>query len=496
MSFEEEFDKIVRAKAEEENYPFDERNWEKASALIASDRKAARVLKLKKFYFPALLVIGLGTAGIVAYSLIKSDEREISVLALAPVTTNSNPSPSAAQVEINNLNTKVAGKEQTKNSGKNKVQENASEKSLSVNQMTSRSTFESSKTPSDKINSTTTTKFASVVLQQKNELPEKPLINDAAGLGTGSDQSDDPENVVLANDESAVPSKNEKISSDVAPLANTGISDKNEFKENTGETTAESISAETRQFVSEQLVSVNSNLPHETADREILATPFTVLSRYDDDYYRNHLKKTHYLNIEAGANYLMGWDTRDGKDAKGLNWFGGLNYGFYLTQKVSLGMGVQAYNISHIKQAFYMNELKEYSFGSSTSYTVISSNDLYYLAVPLKINYHLNASNTIGFGVNAAYLMSAANTVSTYSLNQENGASLPVSMRNTCIYEGTRLTNLMLSAHYKAKLTKRMNVNAELNYGLTDIFENKGSITNKETPLGLRLSLQYTLFDK
>ena len=496
MSFEEEFDKIVRAKADEENYPFDERNWEKTSSLIDADRKATRMLKLQKFYFPALLIIGLGSASIVAYNFLAPNEREVSVRSLASTTANSITSPSTAQIETNNLNKEITGSEQTKKSVESEAQENLSEKSPSGNQIITNATSKPSKIPTEKINSAAAESIASEVSRQKNEQSQAISLNDVTDMATESVQKNDLENTKIDHDKSAVASQIGKVNPDPASLAGTPASDKNEYKENAIVATSESTSAETQQFTSERLASVNSNLPYETTDRDILVMPFSMLSRYDDDYYRNNLKKKHFLNLEAGAGYLMGWDTKNGKDAKGLNWFGGLNYGFYLTQKISFGIGVQAYNIGNIEHAFYVNAKKEYSFGSSTSYTMITSNDLYYLAVPLKFNYSLNTSNTIGFGVNAAYLMSAANTVSTYSVQQEYGTSVPVSTHNTGIYEGTRLTNLMFSAHYNAKLNKRISVNAELNYGLTDIFENKGTITNKETPVGFRLSLQYTLFDK
>lgn len=496
MSFEEEFDKIVRAKAEGESYPFDEGNWEKTSSLIDADRKAVRMLKFKKLYLSALLIIGLGSASIFVYNVIKPAKQELTGLVPTAATTNSLASPSTAQGDTAPLSMDLAGNKKTKSvASENTVEEPATEKSQPIKQSLSNSTPRSSKITSAKNNPAPENHLSSVVNPTKNERTREPSINGFTAVQAKSNQNTVSERAGGDVIEPAVISKTIKIST-VVPPANSTESGINESNETPSIPTDEIVSVETHHLVSDQLAAVYSNLPYERTEMEALATPFSILSRYDDDYYRNNVKKTHFINIEAGVNYLMGWDTGNGKDAKGLNWFGGLNYGFYLTKTLSVGIGVQAYNISNIKQAFYENSKKEYSFGSSTSYTLITSNDLYYLAVPLKINYSLNASNIIGFGVNAAYLMGAANTVSTYSVQAENGTSAPVLARNTGIYEGTRLTNLMLSAHYNAKLNKRINLNAELNYGLTDIFENKGSINNKETPLGFRLSLQYTLFDK
>ena len=81
MSFEEEFDKIIRQKSEEVEFPFNEKNWEQASAMIDSDRKAARLLKYKKFRKP-LLAISIGLIGIIA-SVVYMDKvsKEESVIA-------------------------------------------------------------------------------------------------------------------------------------------------------------------------------------------------------------------------------------------------------------------------------------------------------------------------------------------------------------------------------------------------------------------------------
>ena len=47
------------------------------------------------------------------------------------------------------------------------------------------------------------------------------------------------------------------------------------------------------------------------------------------------------------------------------------------------------------------------------------------------------------------------------------------------------------------KINKRFSLNGEVMYGLTDIFLNKNALNkNTESPLGLRISVKYTLFDK
>jgi hypothetical protein len=244
----------------------------------------------------------------------------------------------------------------------------------------------------------------------------------------------------------------------------------------------------------EQLAIVYSSLPFETNDPELISTPFNYLSRYDEDYYTKGNPKTHYLNAEIGGTYLLGWSSKH--DAKGFNYFGGINYGRYLCPKTSVSVGLQVYNVSHIEQPFYTDSHKEYGFGSSTIYTVVTTNQLLYTSVPVKFNYHLNSSSLFGIGLNIGYLIAASNTVRSYRSNPEEPEADLSKTKPHGVYEGTKTTNMMLSANYKAQLCQRVGINAEFIYGLTDIFKNMGDVKNAEKPMGFRLSLQYTLFDK
>src|SRR4051812_18785644 len=70
MSFEEEFDKIIRQKSEEAKYPFDEKNWEKVSSMLDAERKATAGVFFKKFYLTGLLIVFVGAIGFIAIDSI------------------------------------------------------------------------------------------------------------------------------------------------------------------------------------------------------------------------------------------------------------------------------------------------------------------------------------------------------------------------------------------------------------------------------------------
>ncbi len=485
MSFEEEFDKIIRRKAEEEKYPFEESNWERTSMLLDAERKAERMLNLKKFYLPALMVLGIGISGILTYSYFNAKTESGSTL----VSKNENLRTDKSTEKINE-NTAIAEK------GNNpSIPQLTSENNTKQTEISEKSTNQAHTSPEGQ---TVLSSPASEVRMTRSKNTMHTAGNVRAqqvGSVANSIEPSDPANEGPGNSggqTSSLPvvkQNSQGHSSDQNNINQTPVGTVDTEPMNENVLARENIT-------SEQLSGVNSSLPYVSLNPEIRSTPFSVLNRYDEDYFKNRPKKTHYLNVEAGANYLSGWDSKGGTDAKGVNWFGGLNYGFYLSKKISVGLGVQAYNIGKITQPFYVNSKKDYGFGSTTHYTVITCNELYYVSLPLKLNYVINSSNSLGLGINAGYLVGAKNTLETYSVQDENGKSPVTREHASGVYKGISSTNLMFSMHYTAKLAKRVGVNVEFNYGLTDIFENKGTTNTLEKPMGLKLSLQYTLFDK
>jgi hypothetical protein len=487
MSFEEEFDKIIRRKAEEEKYPFDEGNWEKTSRLLDAERKTTRALNLKKLYLPAALLIILGSAGLITFNYFagNTDEHIVSVVAKAD-QQNVNTSDKSNEAQTNIVQKETTQQNNVINNhpaSMNKPVESSEPVSNNSSANSDMSAHNSAKIAPEQ-----TEEPISPIKQEKEEI--KTVSQNLAGKEPEPAQESIVNTIIPGNQNNSAAENNQ----------NASVSKDNQDEKKSGvdelllQAGAGSIEQKTE---ADWLAAVYSNLPFEMSELELMPTPFNILNRYDDDYYKNNQKpRKHYLNAEFGSNYLLGWDTKSGKDGSGFNWFGGFNYGRYLSKKISVSLGIQAYNLGNIQQPFYMNTNKEYGFGSTNSYTVVTSNNLYYLSLPLKFNYAVNSSNIIGFGINAGLLLSSNNTVETYYLLDNQKIPSGPTQKNTGVYQGTRMNNMMLSVHYLTHLTKRFGLNAEFNYGLTDIFKNMGEIQNTERPMGFRLSIQYTLFDK
>ena len=471
MSFEEEFDRIIRQKTDEADFPFDEKNWEKARHLLDAQRKVPGARNNGKFYAGALLLLSFGITGWLVFGGTKGAPLSLQT----PVSTDQKSLAVTTPIESNGNSSSKTAPERMSSSVAQPVQQltrpslNATMQQkhpLLLEKHLSSNTWEAPQNTESNVPQTRTPSSRQAMVEAPVE--SKPSKKDEA-INRATEETPVPvvmEAPSVANQDIHQP--DEPISAQVNSLA------------------------ETPEMPYEPLSYLAFPIAA-SGEAQLLPVTFNHLSIYDEDYYK--LKRhTQFLNVEAGASYLAGWDTKAGKDGKGFNWFGGLNYGIYLSKKIGVGLGIQLYNVSHIGQPFYSNSKTEYGFGSTSSQTVITSNSLYYGAIPVKFYYNINAQNQVGLGANVGMVMSSRNTVENYGLSDNVRVSASKST-NMGVYQGINTTNVMLSAFYKTQLGKRLYANGEIMYGVSDIFKNLNTV-NKERVLGIRLSLQYTLFNK
>jgi hypothetical protein len=243
------------------------------------------------------------------------------------------------------------------------------------------------------------------------------------------------------------------------------------------------------------LEGTHTALPVNGLDSGLRKTAYDFIRVYNDDYYKFKRPKTHYLSVEGGMAYLLGWDAPKGKDAKGFNLYGGLNYGIYLGKKSSLSSGLQFYNISNIEQPFFSGSHVSYDFGANGTYTVISGRSLFYAAVPLTFHYSVTGKDRLSGGLNTGILCAGLNTEENFVMQDGLKVNSQV-RRNFGIYEGMNPFNVMLTAAYSRTVSKRVKMNAEFVYGLSDIFKSKRFNTTRENIPGIRLGVHYMLSDR
>lgn len=486
MSFEEEFDKIIRQKAEEAKYSFDEASWHKVSGMLEAERKVAGAFRYKNILLSLGGLVVLGVAGYLTYS---------AYLVPTTGTTLANNSPSSAEQLVSQKSAPAAVAPSSELAASETNIENASRKETPQPKeiVASQSASPLSNTPLT--NPALAKKPATEAQTPATAVNQKPkLTAEAVSQQSGSGTTTNPEQN-HPTELAALPAPEEK---GLSPLKeeNTESALKPEQEENQNAPAQLANVTQAEQVVSESLNPIWAMLPLSDTEAQ-LKEPFPYPVIKDEDYYnKGKLNRKHYLTAEAGAMYLFGWDREAVKDGKGLDFFAGLNYGRYINRQLSISFGLQIYNIANINKPYYSVSRKEYGFGSTTIYTVVTTNNLVFASVPLRINYALNNFNVLSLGANVGYLASANSVVETYYLRDNEKINLTQPQRSNRIYEGTQSLNLMLTAAYSVQLTNRWGLKAEYVMGLTDLFKNSGTINSVEKTSGLRVGIQYTLFDK
>lgn len=467
MSFEEEFDEHIRQKSEELKYPFDEKNWEAASRLIDADRRNNPKRGWFRIYSPAILftLIGIGSIVVIDHFILQDNDRsEVITQFEAPAAVKTHESNALTQNPADNTINSTPAVEQPVVNIENAVAAPEEIQASTAPAMNVRFTKKQ----------TAQAKTTNVPVRNEKVLPVG-LQNITATFGG------------TINEEGSGNTYNNSVPHTEDP----GTSNQDE-NDNTSALVTNNNN-ETAGLTADRLVPVHFLLPLSFSNSEPSLN--IIYAVKDDDYYKPGKAKVHFMNVEAGITYLPGWSSGTEKDGKGLNWYGAVNFGIYLSKNISIGTGLQAYNITNIKKPFHSATSREYGFASVTSQTLVTASSLYYTAVPLKIFYDVDKNNRIGAGINAGYLFGSHNTVNSYDV-LDGSNILKSSEKNYGRYDGMKQFNLMLCASYSTNLNARFAINGEFIYGLTDIFDNTNYKKDAEKPLGIRLGIQYTIFNK
>lgn len=458
MKPEQQFDKNLRKKMEsaEEEFAFNEADWQKASKMMDAER-AALGSKLKKvLLLSASVFLILGSIVFLGYKYIGTETNN-NLAQSSSQKTNFNETRTTASVdylqEINNENSDALPKK-----------ENFIDAKL-IN------------SSAKELNKTTGS-------NSDAELLSNPSLNNST-----------------SNSGKIVASKKEKVyNSSSQKHAFASYEDNNSIRNQEQQTSSNkeqavnnSENAGSNMYENFYLKTKISVLPEHIIEGDIKNTSYDFIRIYDEDYYKTKKRKLHYFEAEAGTAYMFGWNTSKGTDAKGFNAYAGLNYGFLIKKHFSASIGAQVYSIGNVTKPFFTASEVNYDFGSNGTFTTVTTNSLIYFALPVKIHYAINKRNSIGMGVNTAFLFNGKNTIETYNMSDGVKSNIK-QLHNTGYYEGTNTANVMLTASYSRAVSSRIKINTELVFGLSDIYKNTESNVTFENSKGIRIGLQYTLF--
>lgn len=495
MNLDDQFDKIIKQKINEAEFPFDENNWQKASKMIDAERGAAIGAKSGKMF----LLIGtlfLGVAAGTFFFLYMNSGGLIS----SQVSQHVSVQVQSANVQGADKNEVVQAVETT-----NTASESHADQERTPAQGANASTSNYPAMTADN-NESANNDHASVS-QNNNTVENASSLNASEATSSvkgaeskpsstkASSSSPATEKVIKMNKASHAPMKKREV----LYAKNTEATNTSVLHQASTRSANDEILNATRSKESEgyDYLQMHSSLLQIWKKDEVLkSSAHDFIRIYDEDYYKRSRRKTHYMNIEVGAAYHLGWQTENGNDGSGFSPFAGINYGLYIGPRLNISLGAQYYSVDHIKNPYYKRQSFAYDFGYNGSHTEIANTSLYYLGVPLKVSRTISRFGKIGMGVNVGFLFSGKNSVTTYSERDLVKSDLQT-IKGKGYYEGMNTTNIMASAFYNHRLNQRISLNGEVMLGFSDLYNKSATLNStRENLFGFRMSVQFMLFDK
>lgn len=488
MNFEDEFDKIIRQKAEEAQFAYDDKNWQKLAGLRMQQTPAAALkTSWKKFLLPAaalLIFTGLflswyftpvpktvamlttPTMGAVLSDNEKTEEKSSGLPTdqkrSEPETKTAKDSPTQVMASDSDKNNNVR---MTKQESAKPDQIRVSDRAM-TSQATEQTNVKSELNPKSN---------ADLITELNTEFNPSESVSKSASASVS-------QNPVASNSDEKdnVPS--------VSPIeANTVFAGKAPSSFNAKGLKPVFTEAEPLRY---QWLPNRTLIMQPPVDKAEANITISALPKGQEDYV---MKNNHLLfSAYAGVHYGLGWSgtTKGSKEGAGTNYFGGIDVHSGLTEKIRVSAGLQYYNFSNMVDPYYVAEKKEYGFGYSQAFTSVTTDHLVFLAIPLKVSYQLTQTLNAGVGLNTGYLVAAHSRVDVYGIT-DGAASAVTSSGTKAIYEGTKSLNMMGSVFLNIRLTDHFSGFSELQYGFTDLFENYKHSNKRQNSSGLRLGLNY-----
>lgn len=434
MSFEEEFDDIVKRKAEEAKFSFRESDWEKARKMIDQERMAAFNSASRVNYWYVSAFVLLSSMAVLYFALpetVQLAQADEVVYTSDAATKGSN-----------------AGVAHTRSTLPNGV----------LNPVVSKEVI-AAKVEVAK------TEFA----KNSGLKSAPPSSHNSQSFGAGT---------IPEMEVNLVPATEEHVSNPESFI-------------NEGKQEETFVSSNDLQKFSLNKREIRLN---QIAFDEDLQVRTVFLKRYEEEDYVPKSKSTrHALDVVLGLNYFGGWDNKGSVTAKGLNGYAGVSYMYFLNKKLNLNLGAELYNISNMDQEFYSATSKNYGFGSSQTQTVLTCQSMLFLSFPLRVYYAADDRHLIGVGVHAGTLLMASNAIETSDLS--DGVKQNVNtVSSKGVYQGMNTTNILLSASIHKTIGDRIALQLELYYGLSDLFTDTPSNGYQQNSNGIRVGMNYRIF--
>ncbi|MFO0478758.1 MAG: hypothetical protein ACK50L_08310 [Bacteroidota bacterium] len=456
MTEMDDFEKILKKKLEETEFPFDESNWKKARIMI----DVSRGNKSGAAFYTLGIIGFLATIGIIYFSFDLSTNKSAKNL-----IANNN--------ESNLIVKEISQKELITKNVDSKINELISKENsnlrLEIKNTTGKTSASLNQTHA--IENTSLNKIKQAIVKKKYS---------ENGLAKIADEEKPEVNKNLLPNSHA-----EILIGDASNTSNEELSTTINSTTTTASTTNDSVYFLKTIAIATTLVNPVDSAPFQP----IFLVQKGIPTSLDSLYKIKH--KASILYAEVGFSYLFGWNSLLKHEADGFNFLAGFNYRYYFHNNLSLGLGIQYTTISNLSQSTFTVARTSYDFGIEKEITSIKYLQLHYVNVPFKFGYNIGKNNIIGAGVNFSVLLTDESRYQVYNAKNAEIAN----KKSNGYLTGFNPYDMQVSIFYHRQLIKGFSINTEFGFGLIDVKDNahfKNTIFERN--MGCKLSLCYNLF--
>ncbi len=463
MNNEKDFYDILRSKFNEKEEPFDEANWKSMRKMIdASRAKDKRTLFIAASL--CLLLLAGGTFALLEMKGVPGSEAGKGKIS---VTSSQN------------LPGKNSGQTSTVNNNQPVNSTNAIAASANANTPSNASNELNNQETSAKNTKASGVNTVAVLSPAKNKRIIKHHAKSAQSL-TGKFALNNNNNETAISNELNAIEKDTKVENVIS------------MKEGTPNTAPASIGQVTTSSSITKAKSPANTTVHK-ADSAIIG-PSEPLRFSDEPRIFNGKKQM--ISMDAGGFYSGGWQaTPTTTQGKGFNYVFGVGYTRYLKSKIFLKTGLQFSDFGNMSSYTYNYQTTLHQSPNIVGDSVITTKRLYYLTIPLQVEYFYYKKWSLNVGATFSYLFTTTASATAYQQVDNNPPINIHTYSQNIQLQGYNKFNSTIFALDRYTFNRHFSVYGGIYFGLTPI-ENKsffGETISAEDKAGFKLLLSYTL---
>lgn len=202
----------------------------------------------------------------------------------------------------------------------------------------------------------------------------------------------------------------------------------------------------------------------------------------------------HNINVLLGISLYDDFNVASKEIDLKTGFVGGIEYVYRLNSRLSLSNQIKGYNRKSSNARLLFNT-SEQSFGETTKEAIYDYSNLYFVEIPLSLNYHLAQKHRVGLGVNYTRLITTkVNVVKQRSELFLNTQTSQTTQQYVYHFDTFTLNNYGVNINYEYNLN-RFKLGLEYYLGINNFINKQTFKTNYNNSLNqLNFILKYNVF--